>query len=217
MNKNERNVESTSSVEGSEMGTWQATMQDAPVFRSAGGQRERAVVTPLYPSHNQESHKTVANLKNPDFPGKLVVRVAKDEATGKYGTIEDYDNRPSRKLNVSENSRAVSEIGTSIAEAQAAAERGPEPDAEKPVDSKEMNATEKELLQAKLDAMYKEMNALEKVLGNEGKSPERIREERMKHLGHGLLKAGIKIAEILGGAAAGAAFPTLFTLLSNML
>ena len=216
MNKNERNVESTTSVEGNEMGTWQAAMQDAPAFRSAGGQHERAVVTPLYPSRNQESHKTVANLKNPDFPGKLVVRVAKDEATGKYDTVEDYDNRPSRKLNVSENSKAASEIGTSIAEAQAAAQ-APEADAEGAAGAAEMNATEKELLQAKLDAMYKEMNALEKVLGNEGKSPERIREERMKHLGHGLLKAGIKIAEILGGAAAGAAFPALFTLLSNML
>ena len=216
MNKNKHDIESTSSVESSEMGTWQAAMQDAPVFRSAGGQGERAVVTPLYPSHNQEGHKTIANLKNPDFPGKLVVRVAKDEATGKYGTVEDYDNRPSRKLNVSENSKAASEIGTSIAEAQAAAQ-APEADAEGAAGAAELNATEKELLQAKLDAMYKEMNALEKVLGNEGKSPERIREEKMKHLGHGFLMAGIKIAEIIGGAAAGAAFPALFTMVSNML
>lgn len=216
MNKNERNVESTTSVEGSEMGTWQAAMQDAPVFRSAGGQRERAVVTPLYPSHKQESHKTVANLKNPDFPGKLVVRVAKDEATGKYDTVEDYDNRPSRKLNVSENSKATSEIGTSIAEAQAAAQ-APEADAEGAAGAAEMNATEKELMQAKLDAMYKEMSAIEKALGDEGKTPEQIREQKMKKVGRGLLKFGLKTVEILGGAAAGAAFPALFTLLSNII
>ena len=203
MNKNKHDIESTSSVESSEMGAWQATMQDAPAFRNAGGQRERAVVTPLSSLSPEERRAKLMVVR--EGGGKIVARSAEEEIAR------------TRSIRAAELNTDASDIGTSIAEAQAAAKRGPEPDVEKPADSKEMNATEKELMQAKLDAMYKEMNALEKVLGNEGKSPERIREEKMKHLGHGFLMAGIKMAEIIGGAAAGAAFPALFSMISNML
>lgn len=203
MNKNERNIESTTSVESSEMGTWQVAMADAPDFNvNKSSRRERAVATPLSSLSPEERRAKLRIIHSEG--GKIVAVPAEEVMTTRTETI-----------NVSELNTDASDINTSVAEAQAAAKREPEVGAEEPANSKEMNATEKELMQAKLDAMYKEMSAIEKALGDEGKTPEQIREQKMQKVGRGLLKFSLKTVEILGGAAAGAAFPILFTLLSN--
>ena len=186
------------------MGAWQAAMADAPDFNAnKSDHRERAVVTPLNSLSPEERR---AKLQVVHSEGGKVVAVPAEEVIASR----------TRTINASELSAQASDIGTSIEEAQARA-REPEAETEEPADSKEMNATEKELMQARLDAMYKEMSAIEKALGDEGKTPEQIKEQKKKKVGRGLLKFGLKTAEILGGAAAGAAFPALFTLLSNMI
>ncbi|MCQ2568854.1 MAG: hypothetical protein MJ155_01025 [Candidatus Saccharibacteria bacterium] len=206
MNKNERNVESTTSVESNEMGTWQVAMADAPDFNAnKSSRRERAVATPLS-SFSPEERRAKLRIIHSEG-GKIVAVPAEEVMAARAGAI-----------NASELDTDVSDIDTSVTEAQTEAKREPEAEAkaEKPASSKEMNATEKELMQARLDAMYKEMSAIERALGDEGKTPERIREQKMQKVGRGLLKFSLKTVEILGGAAAGAAFPILFTLLSNM-
>ena len=59
------------------------------------------------------------------------------------------------------------------------------------------------------------MEAIEKALGDEGKSPEQLKEERKQKFGKAALKVFVKTAEIVGGAAAGAAIPMLMNAIAS--
>ena len=220
-NKHEGSGESTYSVDEGDV--WAATMSDAPKFEaqfmafSVNGSgedasvqpRERAVVTPLSSLSPEERRRRIIQTKNPNMPGKLVARVYQDKETGEYDTVEDYDDRPTRTLRAADMKGDVSKISTNVGEAASH-------DAEGDAASQEgMNGMQRELMQAKVEAMKKEMEAIEKALGDEGKSPEQLKEERKQKFGKAALKVFVKTAEIVGGAAAGAAIPMLMNAIAS--
>ena len=216
--------EGESSTYSSDESVWEATMSDAPVFGAfsisssnesapSDEPRERAIVTPLSSLSPEERRSRIVHSKNPNFD-KLVVRVAKDRED--INELQDEDERPRRRLNAADAHGDVSRIGTSISEAQAeAAADSDAEDVEPQSESEPVNETQRELMQAKVEAMKKEMEAIEKALGDEGKSPEQLKEKRKQKYGKAALKIFAKTAEIVGGAAAGAAIPMIINAIAG--
>ena len=198
MDKHTESFDSTTSSNATN--EWETKMADAPEFNNVkdGDKRERAKVTPIHDLSSEERRRIL------EGGGKIVARL--------YG--EDSNDAPhARTINASELTADASKIGTSIREAQDAA-KAPKNEAEalkKEVQG--MNGTQKELMQAKVEAMKQEMEAIEKALGDEGKSPEQIKEARKKKIGH----AAWKVFEIVGGAIAGAGASAALTAMASML
>ncbi len=167
---------------------------------NADSPRESVPISSMSP---EERRRQIKMIRNGEIDGKIVARPRYED---------DTDEAPqTRTIRAAELTADASKIGTDIKEAQAAAAQPESTSAE--TDNAELNDMQKELMQAKVEAIKKEMEAIEKALGDEGKSPEQIKEARKKKIGH----AAWKIFEIVGGAVAGAGASAALAALTSMI
>ena len=225
-NRKEQFAEDTNSIGNT---FWEVSMSNAPAFRSAENtvvtttadheeapepaetavtisgldtsqseERPRAVVTPISELSPEERRRQIKMTlrNNPD--ARIVAKVYSDED-------DDAEEAPrTRTLRVSELKGDASKISVSAQEAREAATR-PE--------SAPRDGEQEVSMEDKVEAILKEMEAIEKAIKNEDKSPEQLRTERKQKIG----RVVMKIAEILGGAVAGAGATAALGALASMI